>query len=107
MYSLDPLNNIPGSLSHLVLGGEVHVWSEQIDDISLDRVVWPRVSAAGEVLWSGAIDPASGTNRSQVEAAPRLAEMRERLVARGVAAETMLMPFCSMSNGLDCVQPAS
>jgi len=100
MYSYDPLSNIPANLSHLVLGGEVHIWSEQTDPINLDRQVWPRACAAAEVLWSGAKDE-DGRNRSQITASPRLAEMRERLVAREVMAEPVHMPFCTM-NGTQC-----
>jgi hexosaminidase len=79
----------------LVIGGEVHIWAEQTDAVSLDRMVWPRAAAAAEVLWSGSKD-AQGFNRSQVDAAPRLSDLRERLVAKGVAAEPIQMPFCLM-----------
>jgi hexosaminidase len=95
MYSYDPLSNIPASLQHLVLGGECHIWAEQTDPVNLDGMVWPRAAAAAEVLWSGAKD-GQGQNRSQVDAALRLSEMRERLVARGVWAEPIQMPFCLM-----------
>jgi len=105
MYSYDPLEGIPASDQHLVLGGECHIWAEQTDPISLDKMVWPRAAAAAEVLWSGAKD-ASGQNRSQVEAAPRLSEMRERLVAKGVNAEPIQMPFC-LQNPDQCTLPAS
>ena len=98
MYSYDPLAGIPDSLQHLVLGGECHIWAEQTDPVNLDRNVWPRAAAAAEVLWSGAKDE-MGRNRSQVEAAPRLSEMRERLVARGVGAEPVQMVFCLMEEG--------
>nr|POE48145.1 beta-hexosaminidase [Quercus suber] len=87
MYSYDPLSGIPANLTHLVLGGEAHIWSEQTDAINLDSMIWPRAAAAAEVLWSGAKDPVTGQNRSQITASPRLSEMRERLVARGVRAE--------------------
>ncbi|KAF2859465.1 glycoside hydrolase family 20 protein [Piedraia hortae CBS 480.64] len=101
VYSYDPLQNIPADLAHLVLGGEVHIWSEQTDEVNLHQMVWPRTSAAAEVLWSGAKDE-RGLNRSQITASPRLSEMRERLVARGIKAEPVRMPFCSM-NGTQCV----
>lgn len=101
MYSYDPLTGIPADLAHLVLGGEAHIWSEQTDPVNLDMMVWPRTAAAAEVLWSGAKDPVTGQNRSQITASPRLAEMRERLVARGVKAEPIQMPFCTM-NGTQC-----
>jgi len=101
MYSYDPLSGVPDNATHLVLGGETHMWSEQTDPINVDRQVWPRACAAGEVLWSGAKDE-TGQNRSQITASPRLADMRERLVARGVMAEPVYMPFCSQ-NGTQCV----
>ncbi|KAI9658757.1 MAG: N-acetyl-glucosamine-6-phosphate deacetylase [Bathelium mastoideum] len=100
MYSYDPLAGIPANETHLVVGGVVAIWSEQTDAANLDRMVWPRAGAAAEVLWSGAKD-ASGQNRSQVTASPRLADMRERLLARGVQAEPVHMPFCTM-DGTQC-----
>ncbi|KAL1303872.1 hypothetical protein AAFC00_000327 [Neodothiora populina] len=100
MYAYDPLEGVPANLTHLVLGGETHIWSEQTDPANIDRMVWPRACAAGEVLWSGAKD-ASGQNRSQVTASPRLADMRERLVKKGIMAEPVHMVFCTM-NGTQC-----
>ncbi|KAF2157598.1 glycoside hydrolase family 20 protein [Myriangium duriaei CBS 260.36] len=100
IYAFDPLDSVPSDLAHLVLGGEVHSWSEQTDAINVDGKVWPRAAAAAEVLWSGAKD-AQGQNRSQIEASPRLADMRERLVAKGIQAEPVHMPFCTQ-NGTQC-----
>lgn len=86
----------------LVLGGEVAIWSETIDPANLDSVVWPRACAAGEVLWSGATT-AGGQNRSQIDAQPRLNEMRERMVARGVLAQPLQPAQCSQGmNGSAC-----
>jgi hexosaminidase len=99
MYSYDPLTGVPANATHLVLGGETHIWSEQTDPVNLDQMVWPRTCAAGEVLWSGAKD-ASGQNRSQILASPRLNEMRERLVARGIRAEPIQMPYCTQNSTL-------
>jgi hexosaminidase len=96
IYSYDPLSGVPEENQHLVLGGEAHMWAEQTDPVNLDRMVWPRAAAAAEVLWSGAKDE-NGQNRSQITASPRLSEMRERLVASGVAAEPIQMPYCTMS----------
>jgi len=84
-----------------VVGGEVHIWSEQTDAVNLDGMVWPRAAAAGEVMWSGRQD-ASGQNRSQQDASPRLAEWRERLVARGIGAGPVQMIFCTQSNVTEC-----
>jgi len=100
MYSYNPLNQVSADKAHLVLGGEVHIWAEQTDPVNVDRMVWPRAAAAAEILWSGAKD-AQGRNRSQIEASPRLSMFRERLVARGVAAEPIQMPYC-LQNGTQC-----
>ncbi|KAL5118722.1 Glucosamine-6-phosphate isomerase (Glucosamine-6-phosphate deaminase) (GNPDA) (GlcN6P deaminase) [Pleosporales sp. CAS-2024a] len=94
-YSYDPLTNVPEEHQHLVLGGEAHMWAEQTDPVNVDGMIWPRGAAVAEVLWSGAKD-AQGVNRSQIEASPRLSEMRERLVAKGVGASPIRMPFCTM-----------
>jgi len=82
----------------------VAVWSETIDPVNLDTLLWPRASAAGEVLWSGRTD-ASGQNRSQLTAAPRLNEWRERLVARGVRASPIQMIWCTQENATLCSNP--
>lgn len=102
IYSYDPHSGVPEDLQHLVLGGEVSSWSEQTDPVNLDQQLWMRTAAAAEVFWSGAKD-ATGANRSQMTASPRIAELRERLVAHGMMAEPISMPFCSQ--GLDqCVE---
>jgi hexosaminidase len=93
VYSYDPYTGVPDDKKSLVLGGEVHAWAEQIDPVNLDRQVWPRAAAAAEVLWSGA------NARPQADAAIRLSDMRERLVAKGVMAEPIQMPFCTMEKG--------
>ncbi len=53
VYSYDPTDGLTADEAKLVLGGEVAVWSEMIDPVNLDSMMWPRASAAGEVLWSG------------------------------------------------------
>jgi hexosaminidase len=100
VYSFDPVAGLTPEQAALVLGGEVHAWSEQIDGVSLDGVVWPRASAAGEVLWSGRTD-AQGVNRTFADASPRLAEFRERLVLRGVGAGPIMQLWCHQNEG-DC-----
>ncbi|KAH8591375.1 beta-hexosaminidase beta chain [Bisporella sp. PMI_857] len=101
VYSYDPLSGVAENDRHLVLGGEVHMWSEQTDPVNLDQMVWPRAAAAGEVLWSGRQD-ASGNNRSQVEASPRLSEWRERMVIRGIGAGPVQMVYCTQGDGTTC-----
>ncbi|KAH8164757.1 glycosyl hydrolase family 20 [Xylaria polymorpha] len=89
VYSYDPRANLTAAQAKLVVGGELAAWSESIDDATIDDILWPRASAAGEVLWSAA------KGRSQIEAAPRLAEFRERLISRGIKSGTVHMPFCT------------
>ncbi|KAL8854126.1 MAG: hypothetical protein Q9221_001048 [Calogaya cf. arnoldii] len=78
----------------LVLGGEVHIWSEKTDPVNFDAVVWPRAAAAAEVLWSGNQDD-QGRNRSLVDVGKRLGVWRERMVERGVGAEVVQMVWCT------------
>lgn len=87
-----------------MLGGEVALWSETVDAVNLDGLLWPRAAAAGEVLWSGRQD-ASGQDRSQLDAAPRLAALRERMVARGIASSPVQMVFCTQNGPYDCSYP--
>jgi hexosaminidase len=98
MYSHDPTAGLTPEEAANVLGGEVAVWSETIDPVNLDSLVWPRASAVGEVLWSGHLDPATGQNRSQWDASPRLADLRARMVARGVGASPVQMIFCTQGD---------
>ncbi|KAI4202922.1 MAG: hypothetical protein LQ346_001895 [Caloplaca aetnensis] len=100
IYTYDPLQSVPANGTHLVLGGEVHMFSEQTDPTNFDAVVWPRAAAAAEVLWSGAKDE-MGRNRSLVDAGGRLGLWRERLVARRTGAGPVQMVFCRMVEGGD------
>lgn len=103
VYSYDPRAGLTDEEAELVLGGEVGAWAETIDEANLDTILWPRASAAGEVLWSGRFD-SSGQNRTQIDAAPRLAEFRERLIARGVRAESVQMTYCTQGqDGNTCL----
>ena len=58
-------------------------------------MLWPRAAAAAEVLWRGKGDVGEATTR-------RLAEMRERLVARGVLAGMVQMEW-GLRNQSGCI----
>jgi hypothetical protein len=96
MYSYDPVARLTKEQEALVLGGEMHLWTEQTDEVNLDDMLWPRGSAAGEILWSGQKD-ADGNNRTTISASPRLAEMRERLVLGGIRAGPVQPVFCTQA----------
>lgn len=53
IYSYNPLEGVSEMHTHLIEGGEVHLWGELTDSVSLDPHLWPRVAAAAEVMWSG------------------------------------------------------
>jgi hexosaminidase len=100
IYSYSPTQFLTEKQAKLVLGGEVHIWSEQIDEHSIDVMLWPRASAAAEVLWSGRTD-AQGKNRTFADASPRLGQMRERMVGWGVQASPIMQLWCHQNEG-DC-----
>lgn len=93
IYSYNPLEGISQEYKHLIAGGEVHMWGELTDSITLDSTLWPRVAAAAEVMWSGAGKLADESTTR------RLAEFRERLVARGVRAGMVQMEWCLRTEG--------
>ena len=92
VYTYDPLEGIPEEHKHLVLGGEIHLWGELTDGTTLDFILWPRTAAAAaaaaaEVLWKGRREASEDTTR-------RLAEMRERFIARGIHSGMVQMEWC-------------
>ena len=95
IYAYEPLDGIPDNQKHLIVGGEVHMWGETNDGVSLDFKLWPRAAAAAEVMWSGPKGPA-GVNESVTR---RLADMRERLVEKGIAAGVVQMAWCLQNLG--------
>ena len=95
VYSYDPLADVPAKQQHLVIGGEVSMWGEQTDGMNLDSRLWPRLSAAGEMLWHG-----SGIVSENVTS--RLGEMREWLVSKEIAVGPVQVTWCLMNPG-NCI----
>ncbi|XP_075978702.1 beta-hexosaminidase 2 isoform X2 [Anticarsia gemmatalis] len=71
-----------------VLGGEVAMWSEYLDEQALDTRVWPRAAAVAERLWS---DPSGGVYVAE----PRMQRQRARLLARGLRPDAISPAWCS------------
>lgn len=92
IYLFNPVEGLTDDEAKLVIGGEVVLWSEQSDTTNFEPLLWPRASAAAEVLWSG---PQS---LDVNEALPRLHDFRFRIVTRGVKAAP-LQPFWCVVNG--------
>ena len=93
VYSYNPMDGILDQYRHLVLGGEVNLFGELTDSVTLDGMLWPRAAAAAEVMWSG-----SGREVNE-DATRRLAEFRERLVVRGLNAGMVQMEWCLRNQG--------
>ncbi|KAJ1962003.1 Glucosamine-6-phosphate isomerase (Glucosamine-6-phosphate deaminase) (GNPDA) (GlcN6P deaminase) [Dispira parvispora] len=97
MYSYDPARGLSEEESKLVIGGEVCMWTEQVDSMNLDSTVWPRAAAVAEVLWSGKGN--QGRALSSTEALPRLQDQRFRMVARGIRAAPLQPLWCARNPG--------
>ncbi|WVQ93292.1 hypothetical protein IAU59_000360 [Kwoniella sp. CBS 9459] len=54
IYSFDPYEGVKPEERHLILGGQVSLWTEQTDETNLESTVWPRAAALAELFWSGA-----------------------------------------------------
>jgi len=81
----------------LVLGAEAALWTEQVDESSLDGRYWPRAAALAERLWT---NPDNGWR----EAEYRMLAHRERLVQRGIQSEALEPQWCYQNEG-SCPQP--
>lgn len=89
-YRCDPASKpISEDEQHLVLGGEICMWTEFVDDTNVLTRTWPRASAAAERLWS----PKEVVDERRF--LHRLEQMRCRLLSRGIAAEPVNGPgYC-------------
>ena len=90
-YECDPVETkkLTSDEQKLVLGGEICMWTEYVDDTNVVSRTWPRASAAAERLWS------SNKVNDVNEFAQRLEQHRCRLQARGIQAEPLIGPgYC-------------
>ena len=91
-YTKDPGHNATHATKaelRNLLGGEISSWGECRSPENFQQLVWPKMSAVGERLWS-----AADSNRSIVAAYPRLLEHRCRLVRRGIQAGVLSPGSC-------------
>ncbi|XP_018331702.1 chitooligosaccharidolytic beta-N-acetylglucosaminidase [Agrilus planipennis] len=96
VYSNSPYN-ISAGRTDQILGSSAALWTEQVDDSSVDGRFWPRAAALAEILWS---EPKTTWR----EAEPRILIHRERLVRdTGVNAEALEPEWC-LQNENNCPQ---
>jgi len=77
----------------LVLGGAVAMWSEQVDEHSVESKVWPRAAALAERMWS---NPESDWKAAE----GRFINNRERMVNLGIGADAEQPRWCHQNDGL-------
>ncbi len=90
MYGYEPYTGIPSSQQKLIIGGEVALWGEFVDDVNLIPSLYPRASAVAERLWSQSYVTDQTSFMSRLEA------HRCRLVARGIHSAPVAPSFCSI-----------
>ncbi|KAF7272834.1 hypothetical protein GWI33_014398 [Rhynchophorus ferrugineus] len=77
-----------------VLGGEVCMWGELVDDNNVESRVWPRAAAAAERLWSN-------PSTTSVSAEKRFFVQNRRLADRGIRTSVVTPEYC-VQNENDC-----
>lgn len=91
MYSYDPTTGLSGEEAAFIVGGEVAMWGEHVDQSNIESIIYPRAAAVGERLWS----PAVVTDQDAAHA--RLEVQRCRMQQRGFRPSALDPGFCSTS----------
>ncbi|RZF41619.1 hypothetical protein LSTR_LSTR000333 [Laodelphax striatellus] len=93
VYGHRPWQNYSNEQIDKILGAEVCLWTENIDENSLDSRLWPNAAAFAEVLWSNFAEMRVGS------AADRLDVQRLRMVRNGIMAAPIQPEWCSLNPG--------
>ncbi|KAK8938091.1 Beta-hexosaminidase 2 [Platanthera guangdongensis] len=75
VYDYDITEGLTEEERGMVIGGEVAMWTEQVDGAVVDGRVWPRASAMAESLWSG--NRGEDGKKRDADATDRLNEWRQ------------------------------
>ncbi|KAL4802961.1 glycoside hydrolase superfamily [Aspergillus unguis] len=92
IYDYDFTANLTDSQAEHVIGATAPLWSEQVDDVNVSNMFWPRAAALAELVWSGNRD-AHGNKRTTLFT-QRILNFREYLLANGVMAATVVPKYC-------------
>lgn len=76
-----------------IKGGEACLWTEQVDEHSLDSRVWPRAMALAERLWS---DPEANVINNK-ETINRFSIFRTRFLHLGLKSEAIFPKYCEQN----------
>mmetsp|Transcript_17055 Transcript_17055/g.32111 ORF Transcript_17055/g.32111 Transcript_17055/m.32111 type:complete len:523 (+) Transcript_17055:42-1610(+) len=91
MYGYDPVMGLTTDEAQFIIGGEVAMWGEHVDESNIEGIIYPRAAAVGERLWS----PEDVTD--QDEAQGRLEIHRCRMKQRGIRPGALDPGYCSIT----------
>ncbi|KAL4916698.1 glycoside hydrolase superfamily [Aspergillus aurantiobrunneus] len=92
IYNYDFTLNLTESQAEHIIGAAAPLWSEQVDDVNVSNLFWPRAAALAELVWSGNRDE-NGNKRTTLFT-QRILNFREYLVANGVMAAILTPKYC-------------
>ncbi|GAQ45961.1 woronin body major protein [Aspergillus tubingensis] len=91
IYDYDFTQNLTATQAQHIIGAEAPLWSEQVDDVTVSSLIWPRAAALAELVWSG--NRENGQKRTTLMT-QRILNFREYLVANGVQATALVPKYC-------------
>ncbi|KAF0689535.1 Aste57867_19038 [Aphanomyces stellatus] len=92
MYDQELAYNVTAENLHLVLGGEVVLWSEVTGAAAMDDKVWPRTAAFAERAWTN-------LNATWDKVMARMTIASHRIVESGVGADMIQPHWCRQNPG--------
>ena len=92
IYDYDFTDGLTKEEKKHILGAIAPLWSEQVDDVTVESKLWPRAGALAELVWSGNVN-AKGQKRT-TELTSRILNYREYLVALGIGATALQPEYC-------------
>ena len=92
IYNHSITQGIPSQYFKDIIGGEVCLWGESVDDYNLQPRLWPRAAAAAERWWRD--EPLD--MKTVDDLFHRIAMQRDWMVYRGIVASPTQPEFCTL-----------